>query len=60
MSEAFKIVAAIVLICLAPSMSILLFGEIFAPDTKSSITADDGIAGRYHLRGRTTRFFNQG
>ena len=56
MYEAYKIVAAIVLVCIALSMGVLLFGEIFAPDNEPNVTADE-IAGRYHLRGRTTRFF---
>lgn len=58
MYNAFKIVAAIVLVWIALSMGILAIGEILAPFlSDTTITADDGITGRYHLRGQTTQFF---
>lgn len=56
MYNAFKIVAAIVLVWIALSMCI---DKILAPVSEPSVSSDDGIAGRYHLRNRTTRFFSR-
>jgi hypothetical protein len=37
-----------------------IFERIDAATTTTTIDADDGLAGRYHLRNRTNRFFGRG